>query len=317
MLIDRRAPGHGRGHVPDRNPQSNAFASPLGNLDLVQVPRRIVVDRGPAQRAQVLNLRLEVDIRQPSLDLLHLLGNPCPELRPESGLMHLVQGRLGEIEAASPAAGRPVAAVCLRTGVAPRRMLYGCWLRALLRGLGRGPPFGFRHAPETRAFLLSLYSGSIVRLPLASREMLRRASPHAGNRGQYGMVRPCFLVIDREHPGSISTRKLVLETAKFNVITAYSASEALETLALFPNISGVVLDAVVRDVSCNDLIAEIKAVNAKLPMVVISSPGTHHCPQADYLLETFDPVPLLTLLQGLVPDATASIEEQNQRLGRQ
>lgn len=36
------------------------------------------------------------------------------------------------------------------------------------------------------------------------------------------MIRPCFLVIDREFPGSISTRKLVLETAKFNVLTAYS-----------------------------------------------------------------------------------------------
>lgn len=27
------------------------------------------------------------------------------------------------------------------------------------------------------------------------------------------MVRPCFLVIDREYSGSISTRKLVIETA--------------------------------------------------------------------------------------------------------
>jgi hypothetical protein len=34
------------------------------------------------------------------------------------------------------------------------------------------------------------------------------------------MDRPCFLVVDREYPGSISTRKLVIETGKFNVITA-------------------------------------------------------------------------------------------------
>ena len=28
------------------------------------------------------------------------------------------------------------------------------------------------------------------------------------------MIRPCFLVVDNEYPGSISTRKLVLESAK-------------------------------------------------------------------------------------------------------
>jgi len=54
------------------------------------------------------------------------------------------------------------------------------------------------------------------------------------------VVRPCFLVIDREFPGSISTRKLVLETAKFNVITSYSAQEAVETLKKFPALQGVV-----------------------------------------------------------------------------
>ena len=48
------------------------------------------------------------------------------------------------------------------------------------------------------------------------------------------MVRPCFLVIDREYASSISTRKLVIETAKLNVITAYSGAEAIETLKRFP-----------------------------------------------------------------------------------
>jgi hypothetical protein len=52
--------------------------------------------------------------------------------------------------------------------------------------------------------------------------------------------RPCFLVIDREFPGSLSTRKLVLETAKFNVITVYSGREGLETLRRFPAIDGIV-----------------------------------------------------------------------------
>lgn len=128
------------------------------------------------------------------------------------------------------------------------------------------------------------------------------------------MVRPCFLVIDREYSGSISTRKLVIETAKFNVVTAYSAIEALETLQLFPILAGVVLDAGVRDMDCCDLIAKMKVINSQIPIVVISAPGTHECPQADFLLESFEPAKLLSLLQSLTPEATAAIERRNEQL---
>jgi DNA-binding NtrC family response regulator len=130
------------------------------------------------------------------------------------------------------------------------------------------------------------------------------------------MVRPCFLVIDREYSASISTRKLVIETAKFNVITAYSAHEALETFAAFPAIAGVVLDAGIRDMTCCDLTASIKESNPKLPVVVISSPGTHECDGADYQLESFEPGRLLTLLQSLVPEAAAAIEKRNEQLNQ-
>jgi DNA-binding NtrC family response regulator len=130
------------------------------------------------------------------------------------------------------------------------------------------------------------------------------------------MVRPCFLVIDREYSGSISTRKLVIETAKFNVITAYSAQEALDTLAVFPKLNGIVLDAGVRDMTCCDLVAGIKTQSPKMPVVVISSPGTHECEQADHMLETFEPARLLMLLQSLVPLETAEIEQRNEQLNQ-
>jgi len=128
------------------------------------------------------------------------------------------------------------------------------------------------------------------------------------------MIRPCFLVIDREYSGSISTRKLVIETAKFNVITSYSGAEAIDTLRTFPNLHGVVLDAGIRDMTCCDLVAQIKQNDAKLPVVVISAPGTHECPQADHLLESFEPAKLLVLLQSLVPAETAAIEKRNEEL---
>jgi DNA-binding NtrC family response regulator len=130
------------------------------------------------------------------------------------------------------------------------------------------------------------------------------------------MVRPCFLVIDREYSGSISTRKLVIETAKFNVITAYSAQEALDTLAAYPSMNGVVLDAGIRAMSCCDLVAGLKALQPQMPVVVISSPGTHECDGADHLLESFEPARLLNLLQSLVPVATAAIEKRNEQLSQ-
>ena len=131
------------------------------------------------------------------------------------------------------------------------------------------------------------------------------------------MHRPCFLVIDREYSGSISTRKLVIETAKFNVITAYSAQESLETIDRFPALDGVVLDAGLRDMSANDLIAALKAKHPNLPIVVICAPGAVDCPRADHQLESFDPRKLLAVLQNLTPEETAAIEARNEALSRE
>jgi DNA-binding NtrC family response regulator len=128
------------------------------------------------------------------------------------------------------------------------------------------------------------------------------------------MVRPCFLVIDREFPGSISTRKLVIETAKFNVITAYSALEALETLAQFPAIHGVVIDADIYGMSCNELTTKLKRMKPGIPVVVISAPGDGECSAADFQVESLDPRKLLEALKKLNPEEVAAIEAQEERL---
>jgi DNA-binding response OmpR family regulator len=114
------------------------------------------------------------------------------------------------------------------------------------------------------------------------------------------MVRPCFLIIDRDFPGCISTRKLVIETAKFNVITAYSGAEALGTLERFPRINGIVLNADLDDIPCAQLLEKFKAINSKIPIVLISAPGTQPCEGADSVLESFDPRMLLGTLQRLM-----------------
>jgi len=128
------------------------------------------------------------------------------------------------------------------------------------------------------------------------------------------MIRPCFLVVDREFSANISTRKLIIETAKFNVITAYSGAEALETAERFPAIDGVVLDIGLRDMSACDVVHQLKQRNPKLPIVVICLPDSDQCPEADHHLGFFDPASLLELLQKLRPKATEEIQARNQAL---
>lgn len=131
------------------------------------------------------------------------------------------------------------------------------------------------------------------------------------------MIRPCFLVIDREFAGSISTRKLVIETAKFNVITAYSGKEALETFTRFPALDGIVIDCGIEDIPAADLTRQLKTLQPKIPIIVISPPGSKDCPQADFQLQSFEPAKLLETLKGLQPKASAAIEKRNEDLSNE
>lgn len=128
------------------------------------------------------------------------------------------------------------------------------------------------------------------------------------------MIRPCFLIIDQEHSGNISTRKLVIETAKFNVITAYSGEEALQTLTKFPAVDAIVLDPGVRDVPCGALVKRIKESQPNLPVILAGTLGKQPCDGADHYLETFEPGELLRLLQQLEPEKTAKILQTDQRI---
>jgi CheY-like chemotaxis protein len=131
------------------------------------------------------------------------------------------------------------------------------------------------------------------------------------------MVRPCFLVADREHASSISTRKLVIETAKLNVLTTYSGSETVETLRKFPNIDGIIVDANVEGMPIEDLIAQLKSLQPKTPVILIHSPQSDNSRLADHQLDSFQPVQLLELLQSLQPEKIEAIEKNNERLAKE
>jgi CheY-like chemotaxis protein len=128
------------------------------------------------------------------------------------------------------------------------------------------------------------------------------------------MNRPCFIVADRNFSGNISTRKLVIETAKLNVITAYSGSETVRTLKRFPNVDGIVMDSTVDDLPLEEVIRRLKELQPNIPIILIRSPNTSGSPSADYQVESFQPGPLLELLQSLQPDKTKAIEKEDERL---
>lgn len=125
------------------------------------------------------------------------------------------------------------------------------------------------------------------------------------------MIRPCFLVIDREHSAAISMRKLVIESAKFNVITAYNGAEAIETFERFPAVHGVILNAAIRDVPCSDILDTIRSRAPTIPIIVVQGAGGHECPGADHYIDSFDPVQLLEILRDLFPRASAVIKQQD------
>lgn len=127
------------------------------------------------------------------------------------------------------------------------------------------------------------------------------------------MTRPCFLVIDPEHPGSISTRKLVIESAKFNVITSYSASEAIETLRRFPALDGIVLDGRMPDMDIVPLAQALKEISP-IPIILVDSPGELKPAPVDHLIESLNPRGLLDMLQKLCPEATNYIEQHDRKL---
>ena len=128
------------------------------------------------------------------------------------------------------------------------------------------------------------------------------------------MVRPCYLVVDREYSGSISTRKLVIETAKFNVITAYGSKEAIETLRKYPAVDGIVLDAAMPDMACHDLVSALKQIAGGIPIVLVGHTRGEPCVGVDHAVGSFQPARLLELLQKLQPEHTAAVEKRNEEL---
>ena len=108
--------------------------------------------------------------------------------------------------------------------------------------------------------------------------------------------------------------QLVIETGKFNVLTASSTEKAIETLRKYSALDGVVLDSKVRGMPCEELVSALKSIKPSIPVIAVCGPGDHPYDNADYQLETFEPRVLLELLRTLLPAESAAIQKHEEDL---
>lgn len=117
----------------------------------------------------------------------------------------------------------------------------------------------------------------------------------------FQVARPTILVAESEPLQALSIRKLVLETAKFNVLTAHTTDEALDIFRLFPNVNVAVL---VMDgcIDCELVARSIKHAAPSIPIIATSARIAQKCEHADHLLNSHEPETLITLMRTLVGD---------------
>ena len=115
------------------------------------------------------------------------------------------------------------------------------------------------------------------------------------------MPRPTLLVAEQEPIEALSVRKLVLETAKYNVLTAHSTREALDIFHMFPNISLAVL-AFGKGIDCDEIAKAIKGRAGKVQIIFSHARMAAACKYADHALSSYEPEKLLEPTRSLPGD---------------
>ena len=115
------------------------------------------------------------------------------------------------------------------------------------------------------------------------------------------MARPTILMAEPDPIQALSVRKLVLETAKFNVMTAHSPGETLEIVELFPNISMLVV-AYDEAFDCDAIVGSIRRNLKNIPVIVVTSHAGQRCAGANHHVSSHEPERLLELARSLLGD---------------
>jgi CheY-like chemotaxis protein len=115
------------------------------------------------------------------------------------------------------------------------------------------------------------------------------------------LIRPAFIVAEPEPEQALSTRKLLLETFKFNVITGHSVLETLELVNLFPNVSALIVHCGLPGFDSGEAIVTVKKTKPDLPIIALT-PTERELKWADHVVHSHHPQELLELVQKLFGD---------------
>ena len=116
-------------------------------------------------------------------------------------------------------------------------------------------------------------------------------------------ARKTFLVIEPQPSEGISLRKLLLETAFYNVLTGYSGDEGIKLLADFPNVDATVVHSDIKNPPANTVMAKLKAMKPEMPLVYIAPNGSAAQAGADAVVSSHEPRQLLSKLEEMVGPA--------------
>jgi hypothetical protein len=123
-------------------------------------------------------------------------------------------------------------------------------------------------------------------------------------------VRPTFLVLDLPTPNALSNRKLSLELAKFNVLTAFTAAEMMATARRF-DVDAFVVDSVLVAPNPCELCEDLKRLFLRKPLIVVGeADGTG----ADHVVEANNPVALLECVLGIFGEPKLAEMEEGQKV---
>ena len=115
------------------------------------------------------------------------------------------------------------------------------------------------------------------------------------------MARPSFIVAEPEPEQALSARKLLLETFKFNVITAHSVEETLELVQRFANSDALIVHCGLPEFDGAEAIKAVKTCAPKMRIIALT-PTERELKWADDIVHSHHPQELLELVQRVFGD---------------
>ncbi|MHB1857818.1 MAG: response regulator [Acidobacteriaceae bacterium] len=109
-------------------------------------------------------------------------------------------------------------------------------------------------------------------------------------------MRLIVLMIEIEQPEGLSARKLVLETSKHNVITAYSGASGVQFFQRFPNVDAVVVHVDLSDLSFETVVRQLREIRPDVPIIALSPIPDLALEGVDYVIPSHEPQAILQVL---------------------